>query len=80
MNSTPTGPSGTGTASGFSVINGFRSKISNTRSKLTSALITSTRALARPVSGAYSRVINNASATTEPVASVPCVAKYPPSP
>ncbi len=64
-------PGGTSTASGFSVISGFRSKISKTRSKLTSALITSTRALARPVSGAYSRVISSASATTAPGSRVP---------
>src|SRR3712207_4069923 len=45
--------------------------ISNTRSKLTSALITSTRALASAVSGAYSRVSSNASATTSPELTLP---------
>ena len=48
-------------ASGFSAISGFRSSTSKTRSKLTSALITSTRALASAVSGAYSRVSSSAS-------------------
>jgi hypothetical protein len=40
------------TASGFSVMSGSRSSTSNTRSKLTSAVMASTRALASPVSGA----------------------------
>ncbi|MDI2023391.1 hypothetical protein PJL18_03939 [Paenarthrobacter nicotinovorans] len=39
-------------ASGFSVMSGFRSRISKTRSKLTSALMISTRALDSAVSGA----------------------------
>ena len=68
---TDSGPAGNGVGVGDSVISGFRSKISKTRSKLTSALITSTRADASPVSGAYSRVISSASATTAPGSRVP---------
>ncbi len=51
-NSTDTGPAGRSTASGFSAISGLRSSTSKTRSKLTTALMTSTRALASAVSGA----------------------------
>lgn len=79
-NSTATGPSGTRRASGFWEISGFRSRISKTRSKLTMALITSTRAPASAVSGAYSRVRRRARATTEPASRVPRSAKWPPSP
>jgi hypothetical protein len=68
-NSTATGPSGNARASGLSTISGFRSRISNTRSKLTSALMISTRALASEVSGAYSRESSRASATTVPASS-----------
>ena len=45
-------PAARSTASGRSVISGSRSSTSNTRSKLTSAVIASTRALASAVSGA----------------------------
>ena len=48
---TATGPSGSGRASGRSVIIGFRSSTSKTRSNDTSAVITSTRALASAVIG-----------------------------
>ena len=58
-------------ASGLSAISGSRSSTSKTRSKLTSALITSTRALASAVSGAYSRVSSRARATTAPGSSRP---------
>ena len=43
------------------------SSTSNTRSKLTIDVITSTRALVRPVSGAYTRPTSDASATSVPV-------------
>src|SRR5699024_6008216 len=49
-----------------SVIIGLRSSTSNMRSKDTKALISSTRAVAKPVRGAYSRVSNRAIVTTSP--------------
>ena len=57
---------GSSTASGASSIIGSRSSTSKTRSKLTSALITSTRAFDSAVSGPYSRVSSSASVTTVP--------------
>ena len=65
---------------GFSVISGFRSSTSKTRSNETSALITSTRTLDSAVSGPYSRVSSSASETTAPGSSAPFSARVPPSP
>ena len=55
-----------GTASGFSATSGGRSSTSKTRSKLTSAVITSTRTLDSAVSGPYSRPSSAVSATSVP--------------
>ncbi len=56
------------------------SNTSNTRSKLTMAVMASTRALASAVSGAYSWVSSRASVTIVPGSMSPCSARYPPSP
>ena len=65
---------------GFSVISGLRSSTSKTRSKDTSALITSTRTFDSAVSGPYSRDSSRASETTAPGSSEPFSARVPPRP
>ena len=73
-------PPGSGVAPGFSATIDFRSSTSKTRSKDTSAVITSTLTLDSDVSGPYSCVNNAASATTVPTSSRPCTACTPPHP
>ena len=69
-----------GTASGFSAISGFRSSTSNTRSKLTSAVITSTCTLDSAVIGPYSRASSAVSATSVPSWNAPWMTSTPPTP
>ena len=79
-NSTVAARAGTGRASGRSSMPGDRSSTSKTRSKETSALITSIRTLDSDVSGPYSRVSSSASVTTVPAEICPVTASQPPSP
>ena len=56
-----------------------RSSTSKTRSKLTSAVITSMRTLDRPCSGPSSRSSRVARASSVPTVSVPSIARWPPN-
>src|SRR5918993_4729510 len=79
-NSIDRAPGASVAAPGLSATIGRMSSTSKTRSKDTSALITSTRTLDSAVSGPYNRVSSSASATTSPARSVPLTANQPPSP
>ncbi len=68
------------TASGFSWIRLGRSSTSKTRSKLTSAVITSIRTLESPWSGPSSRSSRVASASMVPTVRVLLIASWPPTP
>ena len=67
------------TASGASVIGWGRSRISKTRSKLISAVSTSTGALDRAASGEYAVSTSAAKATTSPTDMVPESTNWPPT-
>ena len=67
-------------APGRSVIGSGASSTSKTRSKLTIAVIRSTRALVRPVSGWYTRVTSAASATSVPGLMLPLTTRWAPTP
>ena len=71
---------GSATASGFSWISDGRSRTSKTRSKLTSAVITSIRTFERPWSGPRRRTSRIARAVTVPMVRVPSMARCPPTP
>ncbi len=68
------------TASGLSSIIEGRSSTSKTRSKLTSAVITSTRTFERPCSGPSRRSSRVASASRVPTVRVPEMTRAPPTP
>src|SRR5579864_3644375 len=69
-----------GTAPGRSSISGLRSSTSNTRSKLTSAVITLTCTLDSDVIGPYSLLSSPASATSAPTWNAPRMTRSPPTP
>ena len=71
---------GSATASGACAISGFRSSTSNTRSKLTSAVITWTCAADSEVIGPYTRTSSVVSATSVPSWKLPLMASEPPRP
>src|SRR5262249_7758976 len=73
-------PSTSGTAPGRSSISGLRSSTSNTRSKLTSAVITLTCTLDSEVIGPYSLLSSPASATSAPTWNAPRMTRSPPTP
>ena len=69
-----------GYASGRSAISGSRSRISKTRSKLTSAVRTSTGRLDMVFSGPYNCETSAMNATSVPSWKTPCMTSVPPSP
>ena len=76
----PTGPEGMATGCSASRTSGRRSRTSKIRSKLTSAVMMSTRTFDSDVSGPYIRVRSTDIATRVPVVSWPAMVMSPPSP
>ena len=75
VSSTDTGPAGRSTGWAGSAISGSMSSTSKTRSKLTSAVTTSRRAVPSAVSGPYSWFSSSAIVTTVPASRRPRTAR-----